>query len=91
MSEVGGIFFFIKILSKSLAQSLLVRQSGDVGPQTLEGVVDALLPPPLPHVGCVPHVHLVTGDYNRFCTVQMYTHLNCTELSRSVQYRCALT
>ena len=41
-----------------LAEPLLVGQGGDVLPETLEGVVDALHPPPLPHVGSVPHVHL---------------------------------
>ena len=42
-----------------LAEPLLVGQGGDVLAETLEGVVDALHPPPLPHVGRVPHVHLV--------------------------------
>ena len=42
-----------------LAEPLLVGQGGDVLAQTLEGVVDALHPPPLPHVGSVPHVNLV--------------------------------
>ena len=41
-----------------LAEPLLVGQGGDVLAQTLEGVVDALHPPPLPHVGSVPHVNL---------------------------------
>ena len=41
-----------------LAEPLLVGQGGDVLPETLEGVVDALHPPPLSHVGRVPHVHL---------------------------------
>ena len=41
-----------------LAEPLLVGQGGDVLPEALEGVVDALHPPPLPHVGRVPHVHL---------------------------------
>ena len=41
-----------------LAEPLLVGQGGDVLAETLEGVVDALHPPPLPHVGSVPHVHL---------------------------------
>ena len=27
-------------------------------PQTLEGVIDALHPPPLPHVSRVSHLHL---------------------------------
>ena len=42
-----------------LAEPLLVGQGGDVLAETLEGVVDALHPPPLPHVGSVPHVNLV--------------------------------
>ena len=41
-----------------LAEPLLVGQGGDVLAETLEGVVDALHPPPLPHVGRVSHVHL---------------------------------
>lgn len=41
-----------------LAEPLLVGQGGDVLPEALEGVVDALHPPPLAHVGRVPHVHL---------------------------------
>ena len=41
-----------------LAEPLLVGQGGDVLPETLEGVVDALHPPPLAHVGRVSHVHL---------------------------------
>ena len=41
-----------------LAEPLLVGQGGDVLAETLEGVVDALHPPPLPHVGSVPHVNL---------------------------------
>ena len=41
-----------------LAEPLLVGEGGDVLAETLEGVVDALHPPPLPHVGSVPHVNL---------------------------------
>ena len=41
-----------------LAEPLLVGQGGDVLPETLEGVVDALHPPPLAHVGRVPNIHL---------------------------------
>ena len=41
-----------------LAEPLLVGQGGDVLAETLEGVVDALHPPPLPHVGRVSHIHL---------------------------------
>ena len=44
-----------------LAEPLLGGQGGEELPETLEGVVDALHPPPLPHVDRVPHVHLVTG------------------------------
>ena len=41
-----------------LAEPLLVGQGGDVLAEALEGVVDTLHPPPLSHVGRVPHVHL---------------------------------
>ena len=41
-----------------LAEPLLVGQGGDVLPETLEGVIDALHPPPLAHVGRVSDVHL---------------------------------
>ena len=41
-----------------LAEPFLVGQGGDVLAETLEGVVNALHPPPLPHVGSVPHVNL---------------------------------
>ena len=36
-----------------LGQPFLVGQRGDVGPQALEGIVDALHPPALPHVSCL--------------------------------------
>lgn len=42
-------------------ESLLVGQSGDVGAQALERVIDGLHPPPLPDVGRLPqllHLHL---------------------------------
>ena len=48
-----------KFESVHLAESLLVREGGDVLAEALEGVIDALHPPPLPHVGGVPHLHLV--------------------------------
>lgn len=47
--------------SVHLRQSLLVGQSGDVGAQTLECIIDGLHPSPLPDVGRLPqllHLHL---------------------------------
>ena len=47
-----------KFKSVHFAESLLVREGGDVLAETLEGVIDALHPPPLPHVSRVSHLHL---------------------------------
>ena len=58
-----------------LAEPLLVGQGGDVLAQTLEGVVDALHPPPLPHVGSVPHVNLVR-DLLLLLYISLHSHLN---------------
>ena len=47
-----------KFQGVDFAESLLVWECRYVLPQTVEGVVDTLHPPPLPHVGRVPHLHL---------------------------------
>ena len=51
-SELQGVYF---------AESLLIGQCWYVLSETLEGVVDVLHPPPLPHVGGVSHLHLLVG------------------------------
>ena len=45
-----------------LTELLLVGQGRDVGAQPLKGVVDALHPSALPHVGRVPLVDLLSGS-----------------------------
>ena len=52
-----------------LAEPLLVGQGGDVLAETLEGVVDALHPPPLPHVGRVSHLHLAPEDDQKILSI----------------------
>ena len=58
-----------------LAEPLLVGQGGDVLAETLEGVVDALHPPPLPHVGSVPHINL-SRDLLLLLYISLHSHLN---------------
>ena len=58
-----------------LAEPLLVGQGGDVLAETLEGVVDALHPPPLPHVGSVPHINL-GRDLLLLLYISLHSHLN---------------
>ena len=72
-----------------LAEPLLVGQGGDVLAETLEGVVDALHPPPLPHVGSVPHVHLARALLLPAIiiitlggqTLFLHSHLNLSQFS----------
>ena len=48
-----------ELQSVDFAESLLVRKCRNVLPETVKGVINALHPPPLPHVGRVPHLHLL--------------------------------
>ena len=69
-----------------LAEPLLVGQGGDVLAETLEGVVDALHPPPLPHVGSVSHIHL-GRDFITLGGQTLHSHLNLSHFFFNFHFR----
>ena len=62
-----------------LAEPLLVGQGGDVVAEALEGVVDALHPLALAHVGRVPLL-----DLKRFCLESYEFKVICVEFQHII-------
>ena len=73
-----------------LAESLLIRQCGDVVSQTLERVIDALHSSSLSHVGCCSLLNLQrfigwTGMTRPF----LMLHSNCEEIWKWLKFLCS--